>query len=289
MSAALSDIGSRLGRISFTPPSGMRYVNTSASARWRGAFLAHVETEAGSFEGCWSWIRLSCSASPEADASATIGYPFDSQLKVQIGLPGQVYAGVLRAPSQSLNVFVDPALAETSARGRPSDAALIDAIRNQADGVVEHLIRALAGDVARGSPGGPLLGESIVTAILYRLEASRSALPTAPGARLSTRERDRLRAYIVANLRSTIHLDELADELEMSVRHLCRMLRNTLGVTPHHYVTQLRIEAARALLVAGRLSFEEIAERAGFSDRNHMATTFRRVLDVTPFQIRKDG
>lgn len=287
MSPPPSDIGSRLGRLSFTPPPGMRYLDTSAAAGWRGAFLTHVEAEAGPFQGCWSWIRVTCAPTP--DASATIRERRCSQGGVLVGHPGQDYSATLGAPSRSLNLFIDPVYARGLLQAELSESALIDAARDQADGVVEHLIRALAGDVGRGSPGGPLLGESVVTAILHRLQGVRPAPPAAPGPRLSAAEGDRLRAYIVANLRSSIHLDDLADELDMSVRHLCRMLRNTLGVTPHQYVTQLRIEAARALLVSERLSIEEIAERAGFSDRNHMATTFRRVLDATPLQIRKGG
>ncbi|MGI4942002.1 MAG: helix-turn-helix transcriptional regulator [Janthinobacterium lividum] len=204
-----------------------------------------------------------------------------------VGVPGETYSGSWSAVLESVNLFVDPALIETVLHRPYSEGLVLAAVRRlHVDKTIKHLMAALLEDVVAGSPAGPLLGETIVAAILRRLHAAGPSLPGAPGARLSPHELGVLRTYVHENLAATLHLNDLADCLDLSVRHFCRTLRATVGMAPHQYVIHCRLEHARQLLAARAMSFDEIAEVCGFADRRHMSSTFRRVLGITPLQSR---
>jgi transcriptional regulator GlxA family with amidase domain len=74
----------------------------------------------------------------------------------------------------------------------------------------------------------------------------------------------------------------MAMRAAVSERHLGRMFRDEVGVTPARYVEQTRLEAAKLLLVSGDESQESVARRAGFGSPETMRRIFRRNLGVSP-------
>jgi AraC family chemosensory pili system transcriptional regulator ChpD len=79
----------------------------------------------------------------------------------------------------------------------------------------------------------------------------------------------------------SLSLDELARDVGINKFVLIRRFRASIGATPHHYRTLMRIERARVLLARG-VSMIEIAHEVGFADQSHFSRTFKRVLGVTP-------
>lgn len=287
------DIGERLGRIAFRPSDDIQHLHTSVPAAWQGAFMTHVRTKPGfSFDGSWSWLRLSAKLLPGSSGFPrwTDAAPEPASARIQVGMPGAPYSGYWAAATESASLFIDPALFESASHASYSDVLVSQAARHlHEDGIIEHLMRALLADIVAGSPDGPTFGETIIGLILQRLHAFRPASPQLRGSRLSPAELRRLRSYVTENLSSAIHLGDLAHQLGISPRHLSRIMRATLGITPHRYVVECRVEHARHLLTAGNLSCEEIAGAAGFADHSHMSATFRRVLDATPLQVRHNA
>jgi AraC-like DNA-binding protein len=84
----------------------------------------------------------------------------------------------------------------------------------------------------------------------------------------------------------SIDLATLAGVAGVSIHHFARGFKQSAGVTPHHYLTQKRVERAQDLLAHTDLSLSEIAYAVGFSDQSHLARHFRQVLGVTPGQFR---
>lgn len=58
-----------------------------------------------------------------------------------------------------------------------------------------------------------------------------------------------------------------------------------MGVTPHQYILQRRIEKAKYLLQQGKLSIAEVAATVGFCDQSHFTRYFKRIVGVTPKQL----
>jgi len=137
-------------------------------------------------------------------------------------------------------------------------------------------------------PGTPVLEKE--TRLLWLLAhwISRHAVDrgglSGPGQehRAVARARELLRARYAED----VSLGELAREAGLSPFHLARVFEATLGITPHAYLTQVRVERARALL-AGPDRLADIAADCGFADQAHLTRLFKRHLGVTPGRFRK--
>jgi transcriptional regulator GlxA family with amidase domain len=88
------------------------------------------------------------------------------------------------------------------------------------------------------------------------------------------------------HLGESIDLSMLAGVAGLSVHHFARQFKQSIGVTPHHYLTQKRVERAQEMLAQTDLSLSEIAYAAGFSDQSHLARHFRHMLGTTPREFR---
>jgi AraC-like DNA-binding protein len=89
------------------------------------------------------------------------------------------------------------------------------------------------------------------------------------------------REYLHAHYTDDISLESLAAIAGLSRFHFCRVFRQTLGVSPNVYQTQLRITQAKKLLIQG-IPISAIAEMTGFYDQSHFGWQFKRQVGVTP-------
>jgi AraC-like DNA-binding protein len=96
----------------------------------------------------------------------------------------------------------------------------------------------------------------------------------------------RVQEYVKAHLDDSVDLSMLAGVAGLSVHHFARQFKQTVGSTPHHYLTQKRVERAQQMLAQTDLSLSEIAYAAGFSDQSHLARHFRQMLGTTPREFR---
>ena len=92
--------------------------------------------------------------------------------------------------------------------------------------------------------------------------------------------------YFHAHLDFPILLEELATILGCTSYHLIRLFRLQKGMTPHAYLTQLRLEKARSLIDDG-VALSDAAIQAGLSDQSHLTRQFKKRYGVTPGQYKK--
>ena len=82
-------------------------------------------------------------------------------------------------------------------------------------------------------------------------------------------------------------LDELAAEAGLSIFHFARMFKQSLGVPPRVYLTQLRMEKATELLQSTELSITEIAQEVGYSSSQVLARIFLKHYHRSPTDYRR--
>ncbi|MEZ6854887.1 helix-turn-helix domain-containing protein [Halodesulfovibrio aestuarii] len=92
--------------------------------------------------------------------------------------------------------------------------------------------------------------------------------------------------YFHAHLDFPILLEELAEMLGCTSFHLIRLFRLQTGMTPHAYLTQIRLEKARNLIDHG-VPFSAVAMQIGLSDQSHLTRQFKKRYGVTPGQYKK--
>jgi len=178
------------------------------------------------------------------------------------------------------------------------------------DTVVTNIAGVLAREVVRAEPGSRLYAESLANILAVHLlrhyavcadgstlescampaEALGESIPPDADARTPVRPRavaDALR-FIHANYARDLTLSAIAEAVHLSPFHLARLFKQALGVAPHQYLIQVRVNNARSLLTAGsgERSLAEVASAVGFADQSHLTRHFKRIVGVTPRQFR---
>ena len=97
----------------------------------------------------------------------------------------------------------------------------------------------------------------------------------------------RLEDYVHDHLSEELTLNELAQLLGISLRHLSRVVRQAKGVSVHRWIADCRILEARRLLAETDLPVQEIARRAAFHSPAAFATAFRAASDYAPVEFRR--
>ena len=123
--------------------------------------------------------------------------------------------------------------------------------------------------------------------LAFLIVAELAHTPNRPDQTLKPLTLAKVREYISAYLPEEIHVSDLAALTGMSSGRFALSFRESTGLTPHRYILQERIEAARRLLSERRYPLAEIAVRCGFSSQQHMATVMRKLAGVTPSDVRR--
>ncbi|WP_252107178.1 MULTISPECIES: AraC family transcriptional regulator [unclassified Halomonas] len=188
-----------------------------------------------------------------------------------------------------LMLYVDPdqlAPLFAEALGRPSGAGFRSPTTLMHDAKLRTSILELARLVTQGI-GSCIDQENALYRIAERTAQLGGAVVDKPRATRPEAMLERAKAYIHAHLEQDISLDAISAAAHLSRYHFLRLFRQHYGITPHQYVINCRINAARAALTEGALP-SDVALRYGFSDSSHFNRRFKRIYAVTPSQYRRD-
>jgi transcriptional regulator GlxA family with amidase domain len=90
---------------------------------------------------------------------------------------------------------------------------------------------------------------------------------------------------IVADPAAEHTVSSMASALGVSVRHLNRIFHAEIGTTPARWLEQVRIDAARTLILEGH-PITRVAQRSGFGTDETLRRAFARHLGTTPTAFR---
>lgn len=94
--------------------------------------------------------------------------------------------------------------------------------------------------------------------------------------------------YLQKHLSEEMSLSVLADEFHLNPQYISRLFKNEIGVNFLTYLTNIRMEKAKKLLLSTALSITDVAERAGYTDYRVFTKVFKKTEGVTPSQYRRD-
>ena len=75
--------------------------------------------------------------------------------------------------------------------------------------------------------------------------------------------------------------------VDSSALRFLRTFTQLTGMTPHAWISETRLQAARAMMQRRDLPLAQIALDCGFSHQSHMGHVFRQHLGLTPGQYRQ--
>lgn len=88
--------------------------------------------------------------------------------------------------------------------------------------------------------------------------------------------------HIHRNYAGLYGVEELSEYLGVSKSHLVRAFGAAMGVSPGKYLTGVRIDAAKRLLLHREYSLEIVASLCGFSGANYLCRVFKKETGMTP-------
>ena len=164
-------------------------------------------------------------------------------------------------------------------------------VEGQRDPVITGIAGALMREVMSGDAGSRLYAESLANLLAVHLLRNYTEHPELIEAeKVSVAPRAVIQAmkYIHDNYPGEVSLADIASAAHLSSYHLARVFKKATGISPHQYLVQVRVNSARSLLTAGAgdRSLADIAAAVGFADQSHLTRHFKRMLGITPKQLR---
>ena len=93
--------------------------------------------------------------------------------------------------------------------------------------------------------------------------------------------------YMQEHLSEEISLSVLAEVFHLNPQYISQLFKNEIGVGFLAYLTNIRIEKAKKLLLSTSLSVTEIAENTGYGDYRVFTKVFKKTEGITPSQFRR--
>lgn len=84
-----------------------------------------------------------------------------------------------------------------------------------------------------------------------------------------------------------LSIDEVAEEIGISVSGLIGHFKQTLGTTPMRYLSAMRIKKAEEMLVTSGSSIAQIAAECGFDNAFYFSNAFKKEHKICPSEYKK--
>jgi AraC-like DNA-binding protein len=99
----------------------------------------------------------------------------------------------------------------------------------------------------------------------------------------------RARDFLAANIDQPVRLHDAAREACLSQFHFHRLFQEAFDETPHQFVSRLRIERAKRLLIRDGLGVTEVCMAVGFESLGSFSTRFRTIVGESPSEFRRNA
>jgi len=95
---------------------------------------------------------------------------------------------------------------------------------------------------------------------------------------------------IIGSIRTDAHLTydikTWASQCGLTEPHFIQVFKKATGLPPYQFLTKIRIQHAKELLLFSDLSVSQIGELCGYSDYNYFARIFKKKVGVSPSDYR---
>ena len=97
-----------------------------------------------------------------------------------------------------------------------------------------------------------------------------------------------IKKYMQEHLSEDVSLHILSEEFHLNSQYISQLFKNEIGVNFLTYLTNIRMEHAKKLLLSTSLSIAEVSEQSGYGDYRVFTKVFKKSEGITPSQYRRD-
>lgn len=166
--------------------------------------------------------------------------------------------------------------------------------RGDASPTLERTIELLVQEIVQQEPGSALTIRGLATNLLVEtarlgcdsnqrsVDESRHAQSGSESAVVL-----QIKRYLQDNYGRPVRLNEIAAQVHLSERHVCRIFNQETSTTIQKYLAEIRLDVAKQLLLDPDTAVTDVANATGFSDVRYFSTFFRRATGDTPSAFRQ--
>jgi AraC family transcriptional regulator len=107
------------------------------------------------------------------------------------------------------------------------------------------------------------------------------------GGGLAPWQERRAKEIMRTRLASNLTIADVAAECRLTPSHFARSFRRSTGVAPHEFLSQLRIDEAKRLMLSTKLPLADVALICGFGDQSYFSRVFSRHVGASPGAWRR--
>jgi AraC-like DNA-binding protein/ligand-binding sensor protein len=97
----------------------------------------------------------------------------------------------------------------------------------------------------------------------------------------------RARSFIKDNQAEDLSLGQVAKAVNASTFYFCKMFKKATGLSFTEYLSRVRVEKAKNLLLNPNLRISEIAYEVGFQSLTHFNRVFKKIVGQSPTDYRQ--
>ena len=94
--------------------------------------------------------------------------------------------------------------------------------------------------------------------------------------------------YLHHHSTDRVELQDLAEHMAISVKHLNRIFKESTGTTIVNYANNIRLEQAKYYLTTTDLKIKDIAQLLNYYDQYHFGRIFKQATGKSPMEFRRD-
>lgn len=93
--------------------------------------------------------------------------------------------------------------------------------------------------------------------------------------------------FIKDHYADEVSLEDVATKLSVTPQYLSKLFKEETGINFKEYLTELRIEASKSLLIKGEMSIKDICFKVGYNDTSYFIRAFKKYEGLTPKDYQK--
>lgn len=223
----------------------------------------------------------------------------ESEMELQAGdvaftNAGQTHQGEARG-AEFISIAVEPAVVSEFASEIGLKSAATEIVFHSSsarDEAVMRMARQAASELAAEEVGHAEMLDALARQLVIHLLRSHLTVRKAAQIEISRagpvdRRLRRAIEFMHDNYSGELALEEIAAAAYLSEYHFARLFKQIMGVTPHVYLANLRLERARKLLTDTPFPISEIAAMVGYQSQSHFTKIFKSVTGLTPRLYRE--
>jgi AraC family transcriptional regulator len=234
----------------------------------------------------------------QVGAPVTVTWRSSGQVRRRLQIPGDIHIVPLGhsvmweddRPTQYLGISLTPSLMRLAADEMDVnlDCFSLPLQMQLRDEKIEHIALAIKAELEEQDRQDRMCAEAlglVLAAQLLKRYGRAHSNRVRRG--LTHRQEQRAKDFILQNLTKDLSLTELAAVTGISPSHFRVLFKQSVGLPVHKYVIKCRVEHAVGLLSKGRAKLSDVALNSGFADQSHMSRCMRRVIGLTPAEVKR--